>query len=180
MRWLLVATLLAIAMPACAGPLPSTYDRPIKTAAGMWLPGVPWIIWKAQLFQESKLNPAAVSPVGAEGIAQFMPATWGDIAPQLGYDIADRRLAEPAIEAGAYYMAQLRRSWSSLADTGRHDHAMASYNAGLGNIRKAYALCAGTGYWKDTAPCLADVTGRHAAETRTYIERIWRWYFLQL
>jgi membrane-bound lytic murein transglycosylase MltF len=163
--------------PAKAGLFPSTYDREIKAAAERWLPGIPWKVLKAQFFQESRLDPAARSSVGAEGIAQFMPATWAAIAPALGYGTADRRLAGPAIAGGAYYMAELRDGWpESLGEFGRHDHAMASYNAGPGNIRKAWRLCGKHQDWLDTAECLPKVTGRHAAETQAYILRIWRWY----
>jgi len=179
---LLLAVLVGslVAPPAQAGTFPAQYDRAIKSATATWMPGVPWIIYKAQLYQESRLDPAAVSPVGAAGIAQFMPATWAAIAPALKYDIADRRVAAPAIEAGAYYMAQLRRGWSTLADIERHNFAMASYNAGPGNIRKAWGLCGHKPDWTPTSTCLPRVTGRHAEETITYVARIWRWYFAML
>jgi len=51
------------------------YDALIKTAQKKYLPGTDWRLLKAQLTQESDLNPRAVSPAGAQGIAQFMPNT---------------------------------------------------------------------------------------------------------
>ncbi|MCT4627952.1 transglycosylase SLT domain-containing protein [Halodesulfovibrio sp.] len=78
-----------------------------------WLPHLDWRWYKAQLYQESMLNPKAVSPVGAKGLAQFMPATWKEIATLRGYGYASPHSPKYAIDAGAYYMAKLRRGWSS-------------------------------------------------------------------
>jgi len=52
----------------------------------------------------------------------------------------------------------------------------ASYNAGAGNIIRAQSLCGGALDWTGIAPCLPQVTGHHAHETITYVERIDRWY----
>lgn len=132
-----------------------------------------WMLWKAQLYQESRLDPSARSPVGAEGLAQFMPATWADIAPRLGYGDAPRTAVGPAIDAGAYYMAQLRAAWKSdRPDLDRHYLAMASYNAGLGNIIKAQKRCGGAALYDDIIKCLPDVTGKNSRETMTYVTRI--------
>ena len=42
--------------------------------------GLPVSVVAAQLAQESRWNPDATSPAGAQGIAQFMPATWATTA----------------------------------------------------------------------------------------------------
>lgn len=158
------------------------YDGAIRKAAEMYWPtGPDWRWWKAQLWQESRLNPQARSPVGASGIAQFMPATWSEVARQLGIDPkrVPATVAEPAIAAGAYYMARLKRQWrgwSASADMMEtHRHAQAGYNAGSGHVRRAWTLCGRPARWVETAACLARVTGRHAAETITYVDRIARW-----
>lgn len=157
---------------------PKQYDRQIKQAADYWLPGVPWRLWKAQLYQESRLDPAARSPAGAEGLAQFMPATWADIAPTLGYGLLDRRLAEPAINGGAYYMGILAKRWRVLPNWKEtHRHAQGGYNAGNGNIARAWIVCAEPEDWHLTVICLPVVTGKYAWETNTYIENIWeKWW----
>jgi hypothetical protein len=49
------------------------YAATVSAAAAKW--GVPVSLLSAQLQQESGFNPNAVSSAGAEGIAQFMPAT---------------------------------------------------------------------------------------------------------
>jgi len=153
------------------------YDGLIEAAAGRFLPDAPWMLYKGQLYQESLLNPDARSPAGAEGIAQFMPGTAADIFPLLGYGALDRRLAGPAIEAGAYYMARLRRGWSSPRPWGdRYRLALASYNAGFGNILKAQKACGGPALYEPIMACLPQITGRHAQETLGYAPRIYRWW----
>lgn len=158
---------------------PSAYDRDIEAAAKRWLPGIPWRLLKAQYWQESRLKPDARSPAGAEGVAQFMPGTAADIFPLLGYGALDRRLAAPSIEAGAFYMARLRKSWSSPRPwEDRHKLALASYNAGMGHILSAQRLCGGAVLYDPIMACLPQITGRHAAETLGYAPTIWHWWAL--
>lgn len=58
-----------------AGSVPAEYEPWIRRAAGT-CPEVTGPLLSAQLRQESGFNAAAVSPAGALGPAQFMPATW--------------------------------------------------------------------------------------------------------
>jgi len=134
-------------------------------------------LYKAQLYQESLLDPDARSPAGAEGIAQFMPATWEEIIASMGIARAHPREADIAIRAGAYYMSTLRAKWTTWRpEAERMKLAQASYNAGFGSILRAQTVCNGALEWSEIQPCLRTVTGRHAAETTTYIERIWRYW----
>ena len=71
------------------------------------------LIWK-----ESRFDPEAVSPAGAEGIAQFMPGT----AKMRG--LADAFNVEQAIPASAAYLGELKRGFGNLG------LAAAAYNAG--------------------------------------------------
>lgn len=158
-------------------PLPllvDKYDKDIKESVGKFWPDFPfWKAWKAQLYQESRFDPNAISPVGARGLAQFMPATWQEVSQELGYGMVSPHIAKYAIEAGAYYMAKQRRFWRAADDPDRHHLAQASYNAGAGNIKKAYRLCPKLGDATVILVCLPRVTGaRNARETQTYVTRI--------
>lgn len=155
------------------------YDDCIKSSvSSYWIYFGGWRWWKAQLFQESRLDPNAVSPVGATGLAQFMPATWDDVTKQLGWSGISPRDGCYAIEAGAYYMARLHRSWSAPRPSkDRHFLAASSYNAGMGNMLKAQRLCGNRNLYNDIIICLPQVTGHHSKETITYIKRIQRWWF---
>ena len=73
---------------------------------------------------ESGFNPGAVSPVGAQGIMQFMPAT----AAQFGVDPFD---PASAIDGAARYLRQLHDEFGSV------ELALAAYNSGPGNVRKS-------------------------------------------
>lgn len=178
-----LAALLALAGPAAAEPVPkrlliATWDERIEDSVRRWWPHFPWPSWwKAQLFQESRLDPAAVSPAGARGLAQIMPATFGELRRQTGSAVASPH--DPAaIELGAYYMARLTRGWRPDGRTPRERHllALASYNAGMGSILKAQARCGGAVLWAAIEPCLAQVTGpRNAAETQGYVRLVPRW-----
>jgi len=166
--------------PAWSGPFfTDRYDAEIASAVKHWWPDRPlWKEWKAQLYQESKLDPDAVSPVGARGLAQFMPATWDDITRQVGLGGADRRDARAAIEAGAYYMAQLRHAWRSpRPEQDRQELAQASYNAGTGSLIRAQARCGNPALYAEIVACLPQVTGpQFSKETTTYVARIAEWW----
>ncbi|MDO8606169.1 MAG: transglycosylase SLT domain-containing protein [Phaeospirillum sp.] len=173
---LLLGMLMGCSAASAGTVIPSRYDAEISSAVKTYWPDYPApAAWKAQLYQESRLDPSAVSPVGTAGLAQIMPGTWGDLTRELRLGNASPHAAI-AIEAGAYYMAKLRRGWRSERAAGdRNQLAQASYNAGMGHIVKAQGLCGGARLWAGIAPCLPQVTGIHARETTTYVERIHRY-----
>lgn len=179
-RFLAICVLLGMVLgcaPVAAGTFSSKYDRQIQRAVDDYWPDYPrFASAKAQLIAESRLDPAAVSPVGARGLAQFMPATWHEVTRELRLgDISPT--GDEAIEAYAYYMAKLRTMWRAGRDpSDRQPLAQASYNAGAGNIINAQKVCGGARLWAAIAPCLGDVTGAaHSRETLTYVDRIARY-----
>jgi len=80
---------------------------------------------------ESSFNHAAVSPAGAVGLMQLMPATAGDVAKKL--EVADYSLKDPctSVRFGSYYLSWLMRFFN-----GNIVFAVGGYNAGAGNVIK--------------------------------------------
>jgi hypothetical protein len=72
---------------------------------------------------ESGFDPAAVSPAGATGLMQFMPAT----AAGLGVDPTD---PASAVDGAARYLRELTDRFGS------RDLALAAYNAGPGTVTR--------------------------------------------
>jgi len=109
-------------------------------AAGTKCPAVTGPAIAAQLEAESGWNPTAVSPVGAQGIAQFMPATWNT----WGKDANGDGTASPldpadAINAQGDFMCALAQTMGKnlLLGTVKGDTlnlALAAYNAGPGAV----------------------------------------------
>lgn len=136
----------AQSMNDAANPLTGTLDpssipeeyRDLVTAAGTVCAEVPAAAIAAQLKQESGWNPGAISPVGAQGIAQFMPGTW----PLYGRDVNGNGTASPfdpadAIGAQARFMCDLVKTVKPIAQrTGIPvlELAWAAYNAGPARI----------------------------------------------
>ena len=142
------------------------------------MPTVPWRLLKAQCNTESNLHPNAVSPgVGAEGLCQFMPGTWSTYESQLQIQGTpfDPKLN---IMFAAYYMGQLRQFWSApRPEWDRHSLAMASYNAGAGNLLRAQQKCGGASAYSSIIPCLRMVTGTsNYNQTYDYVIRNWVTY----
>jgi uncharacterized protein (TIGR02594 family) len=81
-------------------------------------------IFRRQIRQESGFNPRAISPAGARGIAQIMPAT----ARAWGVNPDNPR---QALDAAAKNMAGYVRKYGS------YEKALRAYNAGEGNIERS-------------------------------------------
>jgi len=152
------------------------YDDLIKKSAKKFLPGVDWRLLKAQLQAESALNPEATSHVGAMGIAQFMPDTWDQMKDEL--KLSDNASAYNeffAIPAAAYYMRKLMQSWSApRPEADRYCLALASYNAGFGNLLKAQKYASNANDYHKIIKHLHQATGKHSKETITYVDRIFK------
>ena len=86
--------------------------------------GLPAELLKAVAVAESRMNPSAISPAGAQGLMQIIPAT----ARALGLD--DPFDATQSIDAGARYLAHQRSAFGS------YSLALAAYNAGPAAVRK--------------------------------------------
>ena len=85
--------------------------------------GVDASVLAAVASQESSFNASAVSPAGAQGLMQFMPAT----AKGLGVDPLD---PNSAIDGAARYLSSLTKQFGST------DLALAAYNAGPGTVSR--------------------------------------------
>lgn len=158
------------------------FDTLIQGAVDRYLPQNDWRLLKAQLLAESNLNPNAVSPVGAMGIAQFMPETWRQVSREMNLP-SQAGAFDPkwAIPASAFYMRKLWDSWSApRPDSDRYCLALASYNAGLGNLLAAQKRAGGVNDYAAIIRALPLVTGHHARETTHYVGRIWRLWAQQV
>jgi len=80
---------------------------------------------EAVIRTESNFDAQAVSPVGAQGLMQLMPAT----AAELG--VSDAFDPEQNIQAGSRYLKRLMDRYDG--DTGL---ALAAYNWGMGNLER--------------------------------------------
>ncbi len=135
------------------------------------------LMLSAQAYQESKLDQSARSPVGAIGVMQVMPAT------ALQLKVGDITKTEANIHAGTKYMHILLKKYFNGAhfnDNNRMLFALASYNAGPGNISKMRNLAS-------TCECGLDenkwfnnveiiVGDKIGLETTTYVRNIFKYY----
>lgn len=80
---------------------------------------------------ESGLNPRAVSPAGAVGLWQFMPSTGKLYGLRINSKVDERLDPFKASSAAAHYLSDL---YSIFKD---YTLAIAAYNCGPGNVRKA-------------------------------------------
>ena len=85
--------------------------------------GVDASLLAAVASQESSFDSSAVSPAGAQGLMQFMPAT----AAGLGVNPLD---PTSAIDGAARYLSSLTKQFGST------ELALAAYNAGPGTVRR--------------------------------------------
>jgi soluble lytic murein transglycosylase-like protein len=123
---------------ACgANTVPEQHRKDVRAAARECKPLTPRLV-AAQIEQESGWDPAAVSPQGAQGIAQFMPQTWS----VWGYDANGNGATDPmeprdAIRSQGRLMCHLIDLARDSGIDGDHiDLALAAYNAGWDPVRR--------------------------------------------
>jgi len=114
------------------------------------------------IHQESYFNPRTRSAVGAIGLMQLMPATGKELGSRLFHSFNVSRLENPEvnIELGTMHFRYLVDMFG-----GKVELAIASYNAGQGNVLK----------WRRAAPGKPMdefVESIPFAETRNYVKRV--------
>ena len=90
--------------------------------------GLPTNLLRALIWAESRFNPMAVSPAGAAGLAQLMPAT----ARELG--VRNRHDPLASIDGGARYLRDMLDRFDAV------HLALAAYNAGPGAVSRSRGI----------------------------------------
>jgi len=104
---------------------------------------------------ESALIPTARSRVGAVGLWQFMPYTGRMFGLSRTYSVDERMDPKQATEAACKYLKSLHDMF------GDWELAIAAYNCGPGNVRKAQRRTGKKKFW--------DIYSRLPRETRSYL-----------
>ncbi len=117
---------------------------------------------RALILQESYYNPSAKSGVGATGLMQLMPPTAKEHAKRMGIRFSASRLENPDVNVriGTFHLKMLIDMFR-----GNAYFAVASYNAGQGNVMK----------WRRGAPSKPVdefLESIPFSETRNYVKRV--------
>jgi soluble lytic murein transglycosylase len=130
-------------------------------------PRSPWSLANGITRQESSFDQNAVSWAGAHGMMQLMPGTARDQARKLGVAYDSSRLHDPDynVMLGSAYFQHLLDVWNGSVPL-----AVASYNAGSGNVSKWVRA------YGDPRTGQVDMVGWIEAipfsETRGYVQRV--------
>jgi soluble lytic murein transglycosylase-like protein len=121
----------------------------IRTARAVWGMDAPVAVFAAQVHTESRWNANAKSPVGAQGLAQFMPATaaWlPSYAPETGKPMPYNPgwALRALVTYDLYLWRQIGQS-GGATDFERMAFTLSSYNGGLGWVQRDKRLAASKG-----------------------------------
>lgn len=131
-----------------ASALPQTYRAKVMELSARF--DLSPTLIEALVWQESRWRQGAVSPKGAQGLAQLMPGT----ARELGVDPSD---PFANLEGGARYLRQQIDRFD-----GDLEKALAAYNAGPGRVEKA----GGIPRIRETQEYVAAIMGRLSNHSR--------------
>ncbi len=118
--------------------------------------------------QESEFNAGAISPAGARGFMQLMPATAKRVARSLGLGYSRGRLTSDSdynIQLGTAYLRQMLERYDGMAPM-----ALAAYNAGPHRVDRWIEIY---GDPRDPSVDLIDwIEAIPYGETRNYVQRV--------
>lgn len=138
-----------------------------------------WQLLAAISYQESHLNPEAVSPTGVQGLMMLTQET----AKEMGVD--DRTDAIQSIQGGAKYLQNVYEMFADVPQADRLWFVLASYNMGPNAIKRIQKELQETGKnphsWSDVYVYLSDNAHtnsryvqcmHYVTNIRTYLEEI--------
>ncbi len=136
---------------------------------------VDYLLMAAQGFQESRLDQAARSHVGAIGVMQVMPATGKDLK------VGDITQVDPNVHAGVKYFRFMMDQFfkdEPMTQLDKGLMTLASYNAGPGRIRQLRRETARRGldpnvWFGNVERVVSERVGR---ETVQYVSNIHKYY----
>jgi soluble lytic murein transglycosylase-like protein len=111
--------------------------------------GIDWRLVTAIMAAESSFNPCAVSPVGAMGLMQIMPA----VAKEYEVELDEAFVPAENVRAGILLLKRLKKRYK-----GNLKLTLAAYNAGEGNV----ARYGGIPPFKETRNYVKKVLGYHS------------------
>jgi membrane-bound lytic murein transglycosylase MltF len=137
--------------------------------------GLDYLLMAAQGYQESGLDHARRSQVGAIGVMQVMPKTGAE------QKVGDIRELEPNIHAGVKYVRFMMDRYYAdepMTDLDKALFTFASYNAGPARIRQLREKAAARGldpnkWFNNVEVVAAESIGR---ETVQYVSNIYKYY----
>ena len=138
-----------------------------------------WMLMAAQGYQESRLDHAARSHVGAIGIMQVMPATGKEM------NVGDITALEPNVHAGVKLMRHYVDRYFArepMDELNKVLFAFAAYNAGPGRVRRLRREAGTRGLdpivrFNNVERIASERIGR---ETVTYVSNIYKYYVTYL
>ena len=149
----------------------------IREARAQWGMDAPIATMAAQIHQESTWRDDAVSPAGAQGLAQFMPSTakWlPSVAPETGEPLPFS--PSWSIRAMVTYDRWLWKRILAASDCDRMAMTLSAYNGGLGWLKKDQALAESVALnprlWTHVSLVNSGRSAANFRENRTYPTRI--------
>lgn len=128
----LTATFVEDFMTEVASTLPK-YQKLFKLVAEEY--GIDWSLVAAIAYQESRWNPAAVSPTGARGMMMLTTAAAGEVG------VSNRHDTIESLRGGTEYFLRLRSLLpTEVREPDRTWLALSAYNGGLAHVEDARRL----------------------------------------
>ena len=123
------------------------------------------VILESILKEESHFNPYAGSSVGAKGLMQLMPATYNDVAKNIGFS-GDIYSPDNNIRAGSKYYEGLKKVLGS-----KDLYAISAYNGGIGSVTNWFSKL----IYSDTDEFVEQIP---YPETKNYVKKVLRTYWV--